>query len=277
MSLSVGKLTKIKSRYKVVEDWQTETNEYKLAANYYRNYYTKSSSKPLPPKIGLALFSYLYSYQSEFSKTYRGKYMKILSQTEEDKKENKYSILNKSNANPNDYEFRGQLIRMELPLISYHTNVCWEVYFEKIPIKIPNKTDKNEQNQKSEQNKSVLIKAAVMDRDNKDNDDLVRIKITNFDKFISMNMENNAKSLIIELKKSEIINNIKTEETVDDASDFDTDEEEDNLDSDYDENDPRYVGLEQGMNIFINYHKDTMSLDKNKAIPLFLASIILLG
>ena len=48
-----------------------------------------------------------------------------------------------------------------------------------------------------------------MDRPHKQDgdDDLVRIKITNFDKFISMNMENlnNTKSLIIEVKKSEIL------------------------------------------------------------------------
>ena len=257
MSLQVGKLTKIKSRYKVVEDWQTATNEYKLIANWYRNYYSKS--KPLPSKVGLALFAYLYIYKSKFSKEYRGKHIKIISESDDG---NQFEILNTSNANPNDYDFRGQLIRMDLPLITYQNNVTFEVTFEKIPFPKPPKKDSNPNTQKIEykQNDNVFIKGSVMERAENKNDDLVRIKITNFDKFISMNMENNennTKSLIIELKKSEIISatelSLKSDkaenaENDDDASNFQTDEEEneDRWDSDYDSADPRYGGFDQG-------------------------------
>eukprot|EP01084_Bolivina_argentea_P089120 160876_1 len=171
-----SKLTKIKSRYKVVEDWQEKTNEFKLVSNIYRNH--GRNKKPLPSKVRLVLFAYLYKYRSTFSKTFRGSHISITS-------DDGLTVLNKSNQNPQDFNFRGQLIRMQLPLIPYHTNVRWEIYFEK--MKPPKKTEKKNETKNDDENE-VFIKASIVDT-NDDNNDNVRVKITNFDKFISMNME----------------------------------------------------------------------------------------
>eukprot|EP01084_Bolivina_argentea_P251742 422347_1 len=248
MSLLPGKLTKIKSRYKVVDDWQASTNEHKILNYFYRTH--SKQSKPLTPKIALVLFAYLYIYKSKFSKTYRGKHIKLISETN-----NEYQVLNTSKANPNDYDFRGQLIRMELPLITYHNKLTFQVYFEKMPRekKTDNKNDTTNQkpaeNTQIGNNNDTFIKGSIIS-DNNENG-TVRIKITNFAKFISMNMENNdnTKSIIIEVNKSEILTKndiLNNDNNDDDKSDFETDEEDANTDSDYDENDPRYGGFEVG-------------------------------
>jgi len=253
MALNVGKLTQIKSRYKVIEDWQSETNEHKLVSNWYRHY--APNTIRIPSKVALLLFAYLYIYKSKFSKSYKGKHIKVVSESADG---NSFELLNTSNSNPNDYDFRGQLIRMDLPLITYHNHVAFEVYFEKLPYKINKKatTDKDKEDKSTtstsayKANDQVLLKAMVMERPQSEhNDDLVRIQITNFDKFISMNMEND-KSVIIELNKSQLIKSIDDgdgDAAEDEKSDFETDEEnEENVDSDYDSADPRYSGFEQG-------------------------------
>eukprot|EP01084_Bolivina_argentea_P139408 245247_1 len=188
----------------------------------------------MPSKVALTLFAYLYVYKSKFSKTYRGTHIDIISE-----KDDQFEILNTSTKNPDDFDFRGQLIRMELPLVTYHNNIVFEIYFEKL---LPKKGKKKTKNTGYKAEDNVLIKGSVMDRAQSD-DDLVRIKITNFAKFISMNMENNndkTKSLIIELKQSEIVRASKdNDDAVSVGSDYGTD-------SDFDETDPRYVGLEAG-------------------------------
>merc|ERR1712113_456368 len=108
-----------------------------------------------------------------------------------------FEILNTSNRNPNDFDFRGQLIRMETPLITEHNHVCFEVYFEKIPPKIEEIKPMKAKQQK------VLIKGSLIEHISS-NDGMVRVKIDNFERIISNDKEN--KSLIIELQQSEIMN-----------------------------------------------------------------------
>ncbi len=191
------------------------------------------TSKPLVPKIALVLFAYLYIYKSKFSKTYRGNHIKLLSETA-----NRFEVLNTCKANPNDYNFRGQLIRMELPLITYHNSLTFEVYFEKIPREKRKQKDKQITNENDDE---TFIKGTIIGN-NSDNK-TVRIQITNFAKLISMNMEtnDNTKSIIIEVNKFEMLSKKDILNDVDDGkSDFDTHKSNDanNTDSDYDSSDP---------------------------------------
>mmetsp|Transcript_26037 Transcript_26037/g.42558 ORF Transcript_26037/g.42558 Transcript_26037/m.42558 type:complete len:405 (-) Transcript_26037:85-1299(-) len=243
------RLTKIKSRYKVVESWQLDTDDYKVISYVYRMQQPLLMSVPhLPDKVGLCLFAYVHAYRSKVSRRYKGKEMEIVSESDDG---SAFTVLNTSTQDPNSFSFRGQLIRMERPLLTDHNHVAFEIYFEKIPPQRPAARsiyDKRMMLQMPQYkpHEKVLVKATVEPPSSSSaSSNLVRIKLNNVEQVISAD----GKTVILELNASQITTSAQATTNRGNSSDSsggdlknNDDDSDDNGGFDTDEEDVQYAG-----------------------------------